>query len=126
MAFDQLVSNARYHAFTVGVTWLTLALIVPLVYVVPYATLHSTIDRAAFLMSVLGLVNLAVQPTTALVSSRPCCRGRGSYVYMFAVYLLVNGLSNCICGVSASYEALLVYMVIFGLSMSIVHYSIPC
>ncbi|XP_070780009.1 monocarboxylate transporter 6 [Enoplosus armatus] len=120
MAFDLLVSNPRYRAYAVGVTWMTLGCVVPLVYLVPYATHHNMdIDRAAFLMSVLGLVNIAVRPTAALVLGLPRFRGSSSFVYVFSGAVLVNGLSNCICGASASFEALLVYVVIFGLSMSV-------
>lgn len=120
LAFDLLVSNAHYRAFAVGVIWMTLGCGVPLVYLVPYATHHSVaIDHAAFLMSVLGLVNTAVRPTAALVLGLPRFRGSKSFVYVFAGAVLVNGLSNCICGASASFRALLVYTVIFGLSMSV-------
>ncbi|XP_045899211.1 monocarboxylate transporter 6 [Micropterus dolomieu] len=120
MAFDLLVINPRYRAYAVGVTWMTLGCVVPLVYLVPYATHHNMeIDRAAFLMSVLGLVNIAVRPTAALVLGLPRFRDSSSFVYVFAGAVLVNGLSNCICGASASFEALLVYVVIFGLSMSV-------
>ncbi|XP_070703574.1 monocarboxylate transporter 6 [Pempheris klunzingeri] len=119
MAFDLLVSNARFRAYAVGVTWMTLGCVVPLVYLVPYATHHKMeTDRAACLMSVLGLVNIAVRPTAALVLDLPRFRGSSSFVYVFAGAVFVNGLSNCICGASASFEALLVYVVIFGLSMS--------
>ncbi|XP_044037934.1 monocarboxylate transporter 6 isoform X2 [Siniperca chuatsi] len=120
MAFDLLVSNPRYRVYAVGVTWMTLGCVVPLIYLVPYATHHNMeIDHAAFLMSVLGLVNIAVRPMAALVLGLPRFRGSSSFVYVFAGAVLVNGLSNCICGVSASFEALLVYVVIFGLSMSV-------
>ncbi|XP_051243991.1 monocarboxylate transporter 6 [Dicentrarchus labrax] len=120
MAFDLLVSNARYCAYAVGVTWMTLGCVVPLVYLVPYATHHNIeIDCAAFLMFILGLVNITVRPTAALVLGMPRFRGSSSFVYVFAGAVLVNGLSNCICGASASFEALLVYVVIFGLSMSV-------
>ncbi|XP_076609455.1 monocarboxylate transporter 6 [Chaetodon auriga] len=119
MAFDLLVSNARYRTFAVGMTWMTLGCLVPLVYLVPYATHHNVAkDRAAFLMSVLGLVNTAVRPTAALVLGLPRFRGK-SFVYVFAGAGLLNGLSNCICGASASFTALLVYVVMFGLSMSV-------
>lgn len=120
MAFDLLVSNARYRAFAVGVTWMMLGCVVPLVYLVPYATHHKIeLDRAAFLMSVMGLVNIVVRPMAALVLGLPRFRGSSSFVYVFASAVLVNGLSNCICGASASFEVLLVYVVIFGLSMSV-------
>ncbi|XP_071778951.2 monocarboxylate transporter 6 [Centroberyx gerrardi] len=121
MAFDLLVSNARYCAYAVGVTWMMLGFVVPLVYLVPYATAHDMeLDRAALLMSILGLVNIAVRPVAALLFGLPRFRGSGCFVYVFATALLVNGLSNSICGASASFEVLLLYVVIFGLSMSVI------
>lgn len=47
-------------------------------------------------------------------------RGSGCFVYVFAVALLVNGLSNSICGAAATFPVLLIYVVIFGLSMSVI------
>ncbi|KAM6957130.1 monocarboxylate transporter 6 [Aplochiton taeniatus] len=121
MAFDLLVSNARYRAYALGVTWMMLGFVVPLVYLVPYATDHGMAqDRAALLMAILGLVNIAVRPLAALLFSLPRFRGRGGFVYVFAGALLVNGLSNLICGASSRFDALLVYVVIFGLSMSVI------
>ncbi|KAM7371729.1 hypothetical protein PAMP_008940 [Pampus punctatissimus] len=120
MAFDLLLSNARYRAFAIGVTWMMLGCMVPLVYLVPYTTHHNMgLDRAALLMSVMGLVNIAVRPMAALFLGLPRFRGSSSFVYVFAAAVLVNGLSNCICGASASFEVLLVYVVIFGLSISV-------
>ncbi|KAM3864485.1 monocarboxylate transporter 6 [Diretmus argenteus] len=121
MAFDLLVSNARYRAYAVGVTWMMLGFVVPLVYLVPYATDHNIEqDRTALLMSILGLVNIAVRPVAALLFGLPRFRGSGYFVYVFAAATLVNGLSNAIAGVSASFEVLLLYVVIYGLSMSLI------
>ncbi|TMS14704.1 Monocarboxylate transporter 6 [Larimichthys crocea] len=129
MAFDLLVSNARYRAYTVGVTWTVLGFLLPLLYLVPYATHHNiTIDHAAFLMSVLGLVNIAVRPMAALVLGMPRFKGSSMIVYVFAGAVLINGLSNCICGAWTSFEALLLYVVTFGLSMSVgssLLYTVP-
>ncbi|XP_055797424.1 monocarboxylate transporter 6-like [Salvelinus fontinalis] len=121
MAFDLLVSNPRYRAYALGVTWMMLGFVVPLVYLVPYATANGMEqDRAALLMAILGLVNIAVRPVAAVFFGLPRFRGSGCFVYVFAVALLVNGLSNSICGAAATFPVLLVYVVIFGLSMSVI------
>ncbi|KAL0993542.1 hypothetical protein UPYG_G00109460 [Umbra pygmaea] len=121
MAFDLLVSNPRYLAYTLGVTWMMLGFVVPLVYLVPYATANGMEQgQAALLMAVLGLVNIAVRPFAALLFGLPRFRGTGCFVYVFAAALIVNGLSNGICGASSSFQVLLVYVVIFGLSMSVI------
>uniref|UniRef100_A0A667WH88 Solute carrier family 16 member 5b n=1 Tax=Myripristis murdjan TaxID=586833 RepID=A0A667WH88_9TELE len=121
LAFDLLISNARYCVYTVGVTWLMLGFVVPLIYLVPYATAHGMEqDRAALLMSILGLINIALRPVAALLFGLPRFRGSGCFVYVFAAAVFVNGLSNSICGISASFEVLLLFVVIYGLSMSVV------
>ncbi|CAB1350205.1 unnamed protein product [Coregonus sp. 'balchen'] len=121
MAFDLLVSNPRYRAYALGVTWMMLGFVVPLVYLVPYATAHGMEpDRAALLMATLGLVNIAVRPVAAVFFGLPRFRSSGCFVYVFAVALLVNGLSNSICGAAATFPVLLTYVVIFGLSMSVI------
>ncbi|KAJ7989962.1 hypothetical protein DPEC_G00309910 [Dallia pectoralis] len=121
LAFDLLLSNGRYCAYAVGVTWMMLGFVVPLVYLVPYATANGMDqDRAALLMAILGLVNIAVRPVAALLFGLPRFRGSGCFVYVFAAALIVNGLSNVICGVAATFPVLLAYVVIFGLSMSVI------
>ncbi|XP_067089109.1 monocarboxylate transporter 6 [Osmerus mordax] len=121
MAFDLLVSNVRYRAYALGVTWMMLGFVVPLVFLVPYATDHGIEqDRAALLMAILGLVNIAVRPVVALLLGLPRFQGSGCFVYVFAAAVLVNGLSNAVCGASASFPVLVAYVVLFGLSMSVI------
>lgn len=66
-------------------------------------------DRAALLMSILGQVNIAMRPIAAVILGLPC----------FAGSVVLGGLSNCICGASSSFVALLLSVVIFGLSYSV-------
>uniref|UniRef100_A0A4W5L9W7 Solute carrier family 16 member 5 n=1 Tax=Hucho hucho TaxID=62062 RepID=A0A4W5L9W7_9TELE len=117
MAFDLLVSNPRYRAYALGVTWMMLGFVVPLVYLVPYATANGMEqDRAALLMAILGLVNIAVRPVAAVFFGLP----RFRYCSLDVRALLVNGLSNSICGAAATFPVLLTYVFIFGLSMSVI------
>uniref|UniRef100_UPI0037E7A348 monocarboxylate transporter 6 n=1 Tax=Semicossyphus pulcher TaxID=241346 RepID=UPI0037E7A348 len=121
MAFDLIVSNASYRAFCVSVTLIVLGLAIPLIYLVPYALLHNiSIDSAALLMSILGMVNIAVRPTAAIVLGLPRFRGRSIRVNVLCGAVIIGGLSNCICAASASFEALLAFVVVMGLSMSVV------
>lgn len=66
-------------------------------------------DCAALLMSILGQVNIAMRPIAAVILGLPC----------FAGSVVLGGLSNCICGASSSFVALLLSVVIFGLSYSV-------
>ncbi|XP_041634280.1 monocarboxylate transporter 6 [Cheilinus undulatus] len=120
MAFDLLASNVRYRCFCVNVALIVIGLSVPLIYLVPYAVLYNiSADNAALLMSVLGFVNIAVRPAAAVILGLPRFRGSIVLVFVFCSASLTGGLSNCICAASASFGALLTYVVIIGMSMSV-------
>lgn len=119
MAFDQLYNNSRYCVYAIGITWMMLGFVVPLVYLVPYATANNMEQgRAALLLSILGIVNIAVRPPFAIMFNTAWFKGR--HVYVFASALLVNGLSNSICCIGPSFTVLVVYVSVYGLSMSVV------
>ncbi|KAG5832730.1 hypothetical protein ANANG_G00294260 [Anguilla anguilla] len=120
MAFDLFLSNRRYRAYALGVAWMMLGFVVPLVYLVPYATAQGVEPgRAALLLSALGFVNVFARPLSGLLLGLPRFQGRGVYPYAFGAALLANGLSDCACS-AAGFRALLAYAVAFGLSMSVV------
>lgn len=119
MAFDQLCHNPRYCVYAVGITWMMLGFVVPLIYLVPYATANNIEpSRAALLLSILGLVNIVVRPPFGVLFSMPWFKGR--HIYVFAWALLVNGLSNSICCIGPGFHVLLAYVTVYGLSMSVV------
>ncbi|XP_030631767.1 monocarboxylate transporter 6 [Chanos chanos] len=119
MAFDLFSSNRRFRVFAVGITWMMLGFVVPLVYLVPYATAHGMgQSQAALLLSILGFVNIFVRPPIGLLFSMPWFKGR--HIYVFSAALFVNGLSDSICCLAASFPVLLSYVLIYGLSMSVV------
>ncbi|XP_019730029.1 monocarboxylate transporter 6 isoform X2 [Hippocampus comes] len=119
MALDQLLHNRRYRVYAVAITWTMLGFVVPLIYLVPYATdNHMDAGRAASLLSVLGLVNIAVRPPVGVIFNLPWFRGR--HVYVFSGALLVNGLSNAVCCLGPTFPVLLSYVLLYGLSMSVV------
>uniref|UniRef100_A0A8C2EJJ9 Solute carrier family 16 member 5b n=1 Tax=Cyprinus carpio TaxID=7962 RepID=A0A8C2EJJ9_CYPCA len=121
MAFDLLCSNPYFCAYALGMSWMMLGFMVPLVYLVPYATAYGIEqDRAALLMAILGLINITVRPVTALVFGLPRFRGSHNFAYLFATAVLINGLSNCICGMVTSFPGLLAYVLVFGFSMSVI------
>lgn len=119
MAFDQFCHNARYRVYAMGLTWMMLGFVVSLIYLVPYATAHGMEQaRAALLLSILGVVNIMVRPVFGVVFNMPWFKGR--HVYMFASALLVNGLSNSICCLGATFPVLVTFVIVYGLSMSVV------
>ncbi|KTF88320.1 hypothetical protein cypCar_00021319 [Cyprinus carpio] len=119
MAFDLFYSNLRFRVFSLGITWMMLGFVVPLIYLVPYASAHKMDpSRAALLLSILGFVNIIVRPPAGVLFSLPWFKGR--HIYVFSAALLINGLSNSICCISASFTVLLMYVLVYGLSMSVV------
>lgn len=119
MAFDQFCNNSRYCVYAIGITWMMLGFVVPLIYLVPYATANEMEQgRAALLLSILGVVNIVVRPPFGIIFNLPWFKGR--HIYVFASALLVNGLSNSICCIGPGFNVLLTYVVFYGLSMSVV------
>lgn len=119
MAFDQFCNNPRYCVYSIGITWMMLGFVVPLIYLVPYATAHDMEpSNAAMLLSILGIVNIVVRPPIGIIFSMPWFKGR--HIYVFASALLVNGLSNSICCIGPTFPVLVSYVVMYGLSMSVV------
>lgn len=119
MAFDLFYCNLRYRVYAIGITWMMLGFVVPLIYLVPYATANDMEQsQAALLLSILGIVNIIVRPPIGILFSLPWFKGR--HIYVFASALLANGLSNSICCIGPTFPVLLTYVVAYGLSMSVV------
>ncbi|KAK2866506.1 hypothetical protein Q7C36_002562 [Tachysurus vachellii] len=119
MAFDLFYSNERFRVYALGITWMMLGFVVPLVFLVPYATDHGMEQsQAALLLSILGFINIFVRPPAGLLFGLSWFKGR--HVYVFSSALLLNGLSNSICCIAPTFPVLLAYVVTYGLSMSVV------
>ncbi|KAG7253267.1 hypothetical protein CRUP_001901, partial [Coryphaenoides rupestris] len=85
------------------------------------------LEHAALLLSIIGLVSLASRPAAGLLLGLPCLRrggggggGGGCSAYMLGGMVVVNGLSNSLCGAWASFPSLVLYAVVFGLSQGFV------
>ncbi|KAI4889992.1 hypothetical protein NFI96_013255 [Prochilodus magdalenae] len=119
MAFDQFCNNQRFRVFSLGITWMMLGFIVPLIFLVPYATDNGMDQKdAALLLNVLGFVNVLVRPPIGLLFNLSWFKGR--HIYVFSTALLLNGLSNSICCIGPTFSVLLIYMLSYGLTMSVV------
>ncbi|NWS73407.1 MOT6 protein, partial [Crotophaga sulcirostris] len=117
LAFDIFCQNKGYQIYTIGVTWMMMGFALPHVYLVPYA-IHNGVEerRAALLISVIGLINIFTRPLTGLLSGHRVFTGRR--IYLFSLAVLLCGLSNFICVISAQFSALIVYCVILSIAMS--------
>ncbi|XP_041491505.1 monocarboxylate transporter 6 [Microtus oregoni] len=116
LALDLLRHNMGFCIYVVGVTWMTLGFPLPHIFLVPYAMYHG-VDQywAAMLMSVVGFCNIFLRPVAGLLAGR---KSLAAYrKYLFTAAILVNGLTNLICTVSADFSVLLSYCLVYSLSM---------
>ncbi|NXN46426.1 MOT6 protein, partial [Rhinoptilus africanus] len=117
LAFDIFCQNKGYQIYTIGVTWMMMGFALPHVYLVPYAIHNGVEDRkAALLISVIGLINIFIRPFTGLLSGHRVFTGRR--IYLFSLAVLLCGLSNFICVISAEFSVLIIYCVILSIAMS--------
>ncbi|NWR82441.1 MOT6 protein, partial [Furnarius figulus] len=117
LAFDIFCQNKGYQIYTIGVTWMMMGFALPHVYLVPYA-IHNGVEerRAALLISVIGFINIFIRPCTGLLSGHRVFTGRR--IYLFSLAVLLCGLSNFICVISAEFSVLIFYCVILSIAMS--------
>ncbi|XP_053368008.1 monocarboxylate transporter 6 [Clarias gariepinus] len=119
MAFDLFCSNQRFRLYAIGITWMMLGFVVPLVFLIPYATDNGMEQSdAALLLAILGFINIFVRPPAGLIFGLSWFKGR--HVYVFSSAVLLNGLSNSICCISPTFLVLLAYVITYGLSMSVI------
>uniref|UniRef100_A0A8C9ER99 Solute carrier family 16 member 5 n=1 Tax=Pavo cristatus TaxID=9049 RepID=A0A8C9ER99_PAVCR len=117
LAFDIFCQNKGYQIYTIGVTWMMMGFVLPHVYLVPYAIQNGVEERrAALLISIIGFINIFIRPLTGLLSGQTIFTGRRIYLYSLAV--LLCGLSNFICVISAEFSMLIFYCVILSIAMS--------
>lgn len=73
---------------------------------------------AAYLLSIMGFVDMIVRPGTGLIASTKWVRPRIQYIFSFAIIL--NGACHLTCPLMTNYTLLVVYVVFFGLSFGMV------
>ncbi|NWI66246.1 MOT6 protein, partial [Todus mexicanus] len=117
LAFDIFCQNKGYQIYTLGVTWMVMGFALPHIYLVPYA-IHNGVEerRAALLISIIGFINVFIRPLTGLLSGHRIFTGRR--IYLFSLSVLLCGLSNFICVISAEFSMLITYCVIFSIATS--------
>ncbi|NWQ83007.1 MOT6 protein, partial [Columbina picui] len=117
LAFDIFCQNKGYQIYTVGVTWMMMGFALPHIYLVPYAIQNGVEERrAALLISIIGFINIFIRPLTGLLSGHSIFTGRR--IYLFSLAVLLCGLSNFICVISAEFSVLIVYCIILSIAMS--------
>ncbi|XP_051851088.1 monocarboxylate transporter 6 [Antechinus flavipes] len=117
LAFDVFLQNQGYRFYTLGVVWMLMGFTVPHIFLVPFALSHDVEEhKAALLISIIGFSNIFIRPMIGVVAGRSMFAGHR--VFLFALAVLLNGLSNLICVISASFTVLVFYCVVYSFSMS--------
>uniref|UniRef100_A0A8C4XPP9 Solute carrier family 16 member 5 n=1 Tax=Falco tinnunculus TaxID=100819 RepID=A0A8C4XPP9_FALTI len=117
LAFDIFCQNKGYQIYTIGVTWMMMGFALPHIYLVPYAIQNGVEERrAALLISIIGFINIFIRPFTGLLSGHRVFTGKR--IYLFSLAVLLCGLSNFICVISAEFSMLIIYCIILSIAMS--------
>uniref|UniRef100_A0A9J8C3B3 Solute carrier family 16 member 8 n=1 Tax=Cyprinus carpio carpio TaxID=630221 RepID=A0A9J8C3B3_CYPCA len=96
-----------------------LGLFVPTILLVNYAKDQGVPDQdAAFLLSIIGFVDIFARPTCGVVAGLKWIRPK--MPYFFSLALLFNGLTDVCSATSTDYKGLVIFCVFFGLSYGMV------
>ncbi|XP_071351133.1 monocarboxylate transporter 2-like [Trachinotus anak] len=91
----------------------------PIVFLSAYAIDQGVEEySAAYLLTIMGFVDMIVRPGTGLVASSKWIRPRIQYFFSFA--MVFNGTCHLLCPLLKSYVLLVVYAVFFGISFGMV------
>lgn len=91
----------------------------PIVFLSAYAIDQGVEEySAAYLLSIMGFVDMFVRPATGLIASSKWIRPRIQYFFSFA--MVFNGTCHLLCPLVNSYAFLVTYAAFFGLSFGMV------
>ncbi|NWY29366.1 MOT2 protein, partial [Pheucticus melanocephalus] len=114
-----LFKHRGFLIYLIGNVLMFLGFFAPIVFLAPYAK-HTGIDEysAAFLLSILAIVDMVARPATGIVANSRWVRPRIQYFFSFAIAF--NGACHLLCPLASSYTGLIVYSSFFGLAFGMV------
>lgn len=114
-----LFKHRGFLIYLVGNVIMFFGIFAPIVFLAQYAR-HIGIDeyRAAFLLSILALVDMFARPGTGLVANTRWVRPRIQYFFSFSV--MYNGVCHLLCPLATGYTGLVVYAIFFGVAFGMV------
>ncbi|XP_078513855.1 monocarboxylate transporter 3 [Lissotriton helveticus] len=114
-----IFSNKGFVIYTIAKFCLVLGLFAPPILLVNYAKDMGVPDGdAAFLLSIIGFVDIVARPSCGVLAGLPQVRPR--VAYFFSLAILFNGLTD-LCGARAvDYRGLVAFCVFFGVSYGMV------
>ncbi|XP_068118346.1 monocarboxylate transporter 4 [Hyperolius riggenbachi] len=105
--------------YTLAASIMVLGLFVPPVFVVSYAKDMGTQDtKAAFLLTILGFVDIFARPTCGIIAGLEWVRPR--CVYLFGFAMVFNGFTDLMGSMADAYGGLVVFCIFFGISYGMV------
>ncbi|KAM4031687.1 monocarboxylate transporter 4 [Anomaloglossus baeobatrachus] len=105
--------------YTLAASIMVLGLFVPPVFVVSYAKDIGVQDtKAAFLLTILGFVDIFARPTCGIIAGLEWVRPR--CVYLFGFAMVFNGFTDLMGSMSDTYGGLVVFCIFFGISYGMV------
>ncbi|XP_069608587.1 monocarboxylate transporter 4 [Ranitomeya imitator] len=105
--------------YTLAASIMVLGLFVPPVFVVSYAKDLGVQDtKAAFLLTILGFIDIFARPTCGVIAGLQWVRPR--CVYLFGFAMIFNGFTDLMGSMSDTYGGLVVFCIFFGISYGMV------
>uniref|UniRef100_A0A8C5RST8 Major facilitator superfamily (MFS) profile domain-containing protein n=1 Tax=Laticauda laticaudata TaxID=8630 RepID=A0A8C5RST8_LATLA len=114
-----LFKHRGFLIYLIGNVLMFLGFFAPIVFLAPYAK-HRGIDEysAAFLLSILAIVDMIARPATGLLANSKWVRPRIQYFFSFSIAF--NGVCHLLCPLATSYMGLVIYSIFFGLAFGMV------
>ncbi|XP_054833335.1 monocarboxylate transporter 2-like isoform X1 [Eublepharis macularius] len=114
-----LFKHRGFLIYLVGNMLMFLGFFAPLVFLAPYAkSLEIDEYSAAFLLSILAIVDMVARPATGLIANSRWVRPKIQYFFSFSI--IFNGVCHLLCPLATSYSGLAVYSGFFGLAFGMV------
>nr|XP_060622379.1 monocarboxylate transporter 2-like [Anolis sagrei ordinatus]XP_060622380.1 monocarboxylate transporter 2-like [Anolis sagrei ordinatus]XP_060622381.1 monocarboxylate transporter 2-like [Anolis sagrei ordinatus] len=114
-----LFKHRGFLIYLIGNVLMFLGFFAPIVFLAPYAK-HLGIDEysAAFLLSILAIVDMIARPTTGIIANSKWVRPKIQYFFGFSIAF--NGACHLLCPLATGYSGLVVYSAFFGLAFGMV------
>ncbi|XP_053561722.1 monocarboxylate transporter 4 [Bombina bombina] len=111
--------DVGFVIYTIAASTMVLGLFVPPVFVVSYAKDLKVEDtKAAFLLTILGFVDIFARPTCGVIAGIE--KVRPYSVYLFAFAMIFNGFTDLMGSMADTYGGLAVFCVFFGISYGMI------
>ncbi|XP_051015206.1 monocarboxylate transporter 4 [Acomys russatus] len=105
--------------YAVAASIMVLGLFVPPVFVVSYAKDLGVPDtKAAFLLTILGFIDIFARPTAGFITGLKKVRPYSVYLFSFAMFF--NGFTDLTGSTASDYGGLVVFCIFFGISYGMV------